>query len=376
MKKLPLFEAIATLVGTIIGAGILGIPYVFSRSGFWTGTAMLVIVGLAMLLMKLMFGEVTLRTQGKHQLSGYAEIYLGKLAKHMMSFVLIFSIYGALLAYFIGEGQALSAVFGGPALLYSLIFYVIFAWLIFRGLNIIKRSELILSSAILLIIIIVAVFSWQHIAWDNLSGFDFQSMFYPYGVLLFACSGVVAIPQIRRVLLRREKLMSKAIWWGCIMPPIIYLIFAALVVGVTGDKTTQVATVGLGSALGPKMIYLGNLFAFFAMATSFLTLGLALKNVFRLDYKVKHVWAWLLSVSLPLVIFFLGAKNFINVINVVGALGVGLNGILYVFIYWVARKKGVRKPEYKIPVGLGVVIGVFLMAVFVGGIIYTLQDLM
>ena len=31
------YEAIALLVGTIIGAGILGIPYVVARAGFWTG---------------------------------------------------------------------------------------------------------------------------------------------------------------------------------------------------------------------------------------------------------------------------------------------------------------------------------------------------
>ena len=36
-KKLLLWEAIATLVGTIIGAGILGIPYVIAKAGFWTG---------------------------------------------------------------------------------------------------------------------------------------------------------------------------------------------------------------------------------------------------------------------------------------------------------------------------------------------------
>ena len=34
MKKVILFEAIATLIGTIIGAGILGIPFVFAQAGF------------------------------------------------------------------------------------------------------------------------------------------------------------------------------------------------------------------------------------------------------------------------------------------------------------------------------------------------------
>ena len=32
-----LFVAVATLVGFVVGAGILGLPYVFAQSGFLTG---------------------------------------------------------------------------------------------------------------------------------------------------------------------------------------------------------------------------------------------------------------------------------------------------------------------------------------------------
>ncbi len=41
MKK-KLFQAIATLTGTVIGAGFLGIPYVMSKSGFLIGLAWMV----------------------------------------------------------------------------------------------------------------------------------------------------------------------------------------------------------------------------------------------------------------------------------------------------------------------------------------------
>ena len=35
--KLDFWEAVATVVGTIIGAGIFGIPYVVAKAGFLTG---------------------------------------------------------------------------------------------------------------------------------------------------------------------------------------------------------------------------------------------------------------------------------------------------------------------------------------------------
>ena len=37
MRKKRLFEAVSTLVGCVIGAGILGIPYVVAKAGFVTG---------------------------------------------------------------------------------------------------------------------------------------------------------------------------------------------------------------------------------------------------------------------------------------------------------------------------------------------------
>ena len=53
MKKLPFLEAIGTLIGTIIGAGVLGIPYVIAKAGFLTGLVDLFIIGFAVLILYL-----------------------------------------------------------------------------------------------------------------------------------------------------------------------------------------------------------------------------------------------------------------------------------------------------------------------------------
>ena len=102
-----------TLTGTIIGAGILGLPYVFAKSGFLAGLFWLIVLGAVMIFVNLALGEITLRTKGAHQLSGYAEKYLGKWGKRAMFFAMIFGIYSALLAYLIGEGESLSKLIPG-----------------------------------------------------------------------------------------------------------------------------------------------------------------------------------------------------------------------------------------------------------------------
>lgn len=371
-KELPLLQATSTLIGTIIGAGILGIPYVFAKAGFWTGVVVLAVITFAMLAMKLMFGEITLRTYGNHQISGYVEKYLGKFWKNLTSIILILAISGSILAYFIGIGEVLAEIFKGSAFIWGFAFYILASIFLYFGLKLIKNIELIFTGIIFLIVLTILFLSQQHFELGNLANFDFSKLLIPYGVVLFACSGIIAVPEVRKILSRREYLFKKSILLGVLIPSVIYLIFAWVVVGVTGANTTEIATVGLGRIMGYKIIIIGNIFAFFTMATSFLTLGLGLKETFNFDFKIKHVWAWLLTIIMPLVIYASGLKNFIQILGLVGALGFGINGVIYIFTYWVARKKSERHPEYILPKKTTAVISVFLVLIFVGGLIYTI----
>ncbi|MBS3140412.1 hypothetical protein J4479_05415 [Candidatus Woesearchaeota archaeon] len=91
-----IWVAIFTLVGTIIGAGILGIPYVVAKAGVLYGLILMVAIGIAFVYLNLFAGEVILRTNGHHQLTGYAGKYLGKIGKCFMALSLFVNIYGAL----------------------------------------------------------------------------------------------------------------------------------------------------------------------------------------------------------------------------------------------------------------------------------------
>lgn len=58
MPKKEVFEAIATLVGTVVGAGVLAIPYVVANAGFLTGLIVIFIVCFAITMKYLYYGEV------------------------------------------------------------------------------------------------------------------------------------------------------------------------------------------------------------------------------------------------------------------------------------------------------------------------------
>src|SRR3989344_3720313 len=153
------YSAIATLIGGIVGAGLFGIPYVFAKAGFLTATISFLIISIVVLFLHLAVGEIVLRTKEKHQLVGYANKYLGKCGKYFMLFVFLFILYGSLIIYSIGAGQALNAIYQYNLTSDIIIFYFILSIILFFGLKIFEGSELILN--IVKMVILAAIFLWM-----------------------------------------------------------------------------------------------------------------------------------------------------------------------------------------------------------------------
>lgn len=368
-KKLLLIQAVATLVGTIIGAGILGIPYVVAKAGFWTGIFDIVVLGSIVLLIYLYMGEIVLRTKGFHQLTGYAERYIGPWGRRLMAFTMVFGIYGALIAYIMGVGQALAAIFGGAPILFSILFFLIVSCIIYLGVKAVGESEMWLILLTMGIVIVITIFALPFISTENFTSFDISKIFIPYGVIFFAFLGAAAIPEMREELIRNEKMLKRAIILGASIPIIVYLLFTFIIVGANGISTTEVATIGLGKLVGSHIIVIGNLFAVFTMATSFLTLGLALQEMYNYDYKLKHYLSWGLTCFIPLIIALSNITSFIKAIGIAGVVSGGLEGILIIFMAFRAKKLGNREPEYSIRLNKS--IAAFIIAIFIlGAIIY------
>jgi len=357
MSRKHLTEAVATLVGFVIGAGILGIPYVVAHAGFLTGILNIIIIGIAVLIMNLMLGEVVLRTKEHHQLTGYAHKYLGKIGKHIMTICMILGMYGPLVAYTLKEGEFLAAIFtpifGGSTLLYSLIFAAIGGILIYLGLKFIEESEVLMVFFILIILCVIGVFTIPYIQMSNLTPFNIKNIFLPYGVVLFAFLGTGAIPEIREELKEHKYLMKKAIIIGSLIPLFVYLLFSLMVVGVTGINTTDGALLGLGDVLGQNIMKFGLIFGILTMATSFLAVGLALKEMYMFDFKMNQNEAsslvCLIPVILFLFIFLLNINNaFYRVLDITGAILFSILGVVVVLMSLRSKKLGDRTPEYSI----------------------------
>jgi len=361
--KSKFFPALAVLVGTTIGAGFLGIPYVVAKSGFIIGLVYLVLVAVFMLLIKLYLGEVSLRTKGNHQLTGYAERYIGKWGKILMFLSMFFGIFGALFAYLVAEGNSLSYLIFGNfdfSFMFSLIFWLIMAGLTYIGLKALKKYEKIAMFLVLAIVLLIIILFAGKVQVNNLTYIG-SDLFLPFGVILFSFLAFSSMPEVERILSGQEEKMKKVILIGVAIPFVVYLIFTIVAVGVYGTGLKEIATLSFGR--------LFSILGILTMFTAFFTQSLAIRDMFRFDYNLGRFKGWLLAIGVPLILFLLFYKfaNFIVILSLAGVISGGLAGILILLMNKKAKEKGNRKPEYSIKINKWIIL--VLSLVFILGVI-------
>ena len=333
-------DAVFMITGMTIGAGVLGIPYVVAQVGLKIGLAYILALGLVMLFLNLMLGEIAVRTNESLQIPGLAGKYLGKWAKLLLNIIIVFASYGALLAYIIGEGQALSALFGGSPVAWSVIFWSIVSIIVWRGLQTIKSVEKVLSIIVISIICGLSFYILKDFKLANWVYTDLSKIFLPYGVILFALNGTPAVIEAHALLPRSQRHFRKALIIGSLIPVAVYVLFALAVAGATGLGTSEVATIGLGAKFGNGVLVLGNIFAILAMAGGFIGSGIALKQNFVWDNKINKILAEFLVISVPLLLFIAGLRQFITILSVAGGVFIGIEAVILIIVCWQARRKG------------------------------------
>jgi len=370
--------ATATLMGTIVGAGILGIPYAVAKVGFGYGFLLIVLLGLAFLMINLFLGEVVLRTKGLHQLPGYAEKYLGGWGKGFMAFSMFLGLYGALTAYLIGEGTTLSVLFNfGEPWWYILLFFAVGGSIVYMGVRATGKIELTLMALLYLIVVLIGVLSFDSLNAAYFKGGDAAKIFLPYGIILFSYAGFTSIPEVRVVLGKDSKKFKKALVIGSTIPIILYVLFTTIVLGIVGLENFEVladneriATIALSIYANPLLGWFANALAVLSMFTSFLTISLALVDMYVYDFTFRRKTGIILAVFPPLLLALFNLTTFISVLAITGGVGVGLAGILIVLMHRKAIKKGDRQPEFSLRPHL--LWSGLLILMFVVGMLYHL----
>jgi len=341
-RKNTFWHSVLPLVGSVIGVGIFGLPYVFARSGYLVGLGYIAVLALVNMAVLLAYAEIITKTKGHSRLTGITRKYLGEKWSWVATLLAFGASWGAMIAYvIIGGGflhTLLEPIFGGGLALYQLAFFTVSAFLLIGGLGFISRLEMFFVIFLLLVLFLISTGSLPHVDIENLKYVNLEYVFSPFGVVLFAFGGLAAIPEMADILGRQKRKLHSAIIVGISSITVIYVLFVTVVVGVSGRLTSQEAISGLGHYVGDWVLITGSIVGLISVFTSFLILGISLMDTMVYDYKWRYMKSWLLVVSVPLAIYLAGARSFISVIGYTGGVLGSLMGILVIYIYIKAKE--------------------------------------
>ena len=381
--------AIATLSGTIIGAGLFALPHITFQVGFWVILAYFLVLGSLITLIHIFFAELALKTPDLKRLPGFAKIYLGRRGEIVAYTSTVLSLFGAILAYIILGGEFLSRFFylfsSGVAdyseinvTPYMLLYFSIGAALIFFGIKAIEKVEFWGLIIFLIFLFVIFFLGIPFISIENIGnlfvGFgsigagQWSTLFLPYGIILFSLWGAALIPEIEEMLGRNKQRIFTVIPVSILIPVLVYLFFACVMLGFVGENITDKALFGLEDYVGNNIAALALLFGLLTTFTSFIALGLTLKKVFWYDLGFSKKVAWATTCFVPLVLYLVGVQSFIFVIGFVGAVMLAIDGILILLMY---NKTMVRYQASKIK---GMAVYPLILVLF-GGIVYTIVEL-
>lgn len=365
--------ASGVLIGTIIGVGIFGLPFVIMKGGFFVSLFWFLVLVISLGLLYLLYSEIVLATREKHRLVGYVNLYLGRKFKFLAALVNIFNFWGAQLAYILIGGGFLYLLLKGflpfEKFYFQFFVFLVMSFLIFFGIKTLKNLDFFLSFILVILIFSFFGFNFQKIHLENIL-IPTQNFFLPYGPILFALGGLSAIPELKDILQGKRKDFWKAIWLSQFFSALTIFLFIITVLGILGYRVTPDTFTGLKDFLNDGILLkLGLLIGILAILTSYLVIGVNLTHVFQFDFNIPHLFSWLLATFPPFLFFWLGWQNFIQVIDFVGRIFGSLEGILVCIVF--LKLFSMRRVYFKSKIWVG--IGIILIILFSLGLFSILQ---
>jgi len=354
-QKKAFWIATTTLVGAIVGVGVFGVPYAFSKVGWVLALAYLVALGGIQVLQHLFYAEAGIATVEELRFVGLAEKYLGPRARVPAAISLVCGLWAGILAYVVVGGSflhvLLSPVLGGTTLSYQIGWGLLGALVIYFDPRIITKIDVAATVVLVASFLMLLVMSAPHVRLVEFVAFTGSDLLLPYGVVLFSLSGLPAVLELERIVGSDARLYRRSVIAGTVIAIALTGLLGFVVWGVTGRGTTEAAIDGLGATLGHGIALLGAVCGFFAIATSYFATAMNLKETFLLDYHRDHFTSWSLAVGVPFAAFLLGAQNFVSIIGFSGAVFGGVSAVIVALMYKVIVSRRLVKAPLGISVG-------------------------
>lgn len=344
------------VAGTTIGAGMLALPVATGSAGFIPSLFTYIICWVFMLCTGLLLVEVNLWMPKDTSFISMAEKVLGPLGRNIFWVVYLFLFLTVMIAHAAGGGSILQSIPGWPlpGWLSTLLYSAVFMPIVYLGARSVDRLNLFLISGVVVFYLGFITVSVTSVRIDLLSYADWGKTWMALPVLFIAFTYQVIIPTLMTYMERNVRKVRLAIFFGSMIPLIIYLVWEFLILGIVphNGPSGLIETAAQGqNAVAPLkyfvqsewIVSLSHWFAFFALTTSFIPLALSFFDFLAdgLKWKKtgsKRVMLCLLVFGIPLFIAILYPNIFLKALGYAGGISCAfLFGLMPPVMAWIGR---------------------------------------
>lgn len=333
------FMAVMILAGTIIGAGVFSLPYVFREVGFFWGIFYLVFFTGIYFAVHVMYASTIETKDGNHQFFYYAREYLRRPFGDIAAWIILFELLLVLAVYLILVPAFAPLVFGEDGVLPLIVFWFLGSLFMFARLELVGWAEFLGALGIILIvatILVVGFINGRELSVAPKAELGLFRFLLPFGPLLFSIAGR---PAIGKVVEEHRKSraegkpfpLKKSIFWGTAIPSAIYLVFVFGVLRLNSAITPETLN-GLSFLPAPLLLILG-LMGLITLWTSYFMVAINVKDILVIDLGFKKIIAGVLVAAVPLGLYFAGFQNFLSAVSFTGSIFLALEGI-FVTAMW------------------------------------------
>lgn len=292
------------VAGACVGGGMLALPVDTALAGFFPSLVVMTIAYLFMMVTGLLIIEITLwLEEGAHFMTMSSKLF-GRFGKFCTIIIYLFMGYASLIAYNSAGSvlieNAFTSIFEISLSKWQSgsLFALVFGSMLYLGTKYIGRINTFLMVGMVLSYILLTSVGVSHIQFERLKHMKWGESLFSFPLLLAIFSYQMMVPSLTPYLKRDPRALKTAVILGLSIPFLVYLIWQWIILGsipLEGNygleralREGRTATDALKNFVSsPYLSFSAQFFAFFALVTSYLGIGLGLKDFLSDLFKVK-----------------------------------------------------------------------------------------
>ena len=301
------------VAGTTIGAGMLAMPMSAAPLGFLGSVSALIFLWAVMYKSATLMVKCSLLTSPGQSIAWIAGEVFGTWPMYLLSFLLILFLSALLAAYIDGGTSILSAQFENTdKTLLKFVFLGVFAIPLVRGTHWVDRNNRFMFAIMVMLLLLVIVLLSPYIQLENLAGghiFNQAAWSFVLPVFFTSFGFHASIPSLIQYCGNNEKELNSIMFWGSFIPCLLYILWLLVTEGVLplnghlSFSSTQNGDLGgflnlLTQITRNSFINIfSKIFAFLAIATSFLGVSIGLFDLINERLKLPRLFIVILTLG-------------------------------------------------------------------------------